>query len=265
MSSTLGKHNARLKDLRKAIASNSLTTDNLLPIEGPVLLNETHRTGSEIVELFLEKDTIYNPPGNPKTYTLLPEVFRSIQTTQHSQGVIGLVNPPIFKIDEVLKKSPQLIIVLCRLQNPGNVGAILRSAEAFGATGCIATNGTVSPYNSKLLRASSGSLFRLPHCWGEELTTIEARLQSSNIHLVGTTPTDSNLIGSYSWEKPTAILFGNEGEGLSEKERDFCDEIVRIPHTRTVESLNAAVAAGIVLYEAARCRSINMKENGFTL
>jgi TrmH family RNA methyltransferase len=262
---TIGKHHPRLKEIRKSIARKSLTDDGLLPVEGPTLIEEAHRSGVEIVELFLEQHTAYTPPGSSRTYTLSPQVFRSIRATRNSQGAIALIRPRTFTLDDILETDPQVVVVLCRIQDPGNAGTILRVAEAFGAAGCLATVGTVSLYNDKLARASAGSLFRLPHCWGLDLGALAQRLRSAGIHLVGTATDAAQPVHDYAWKQPAAILFGNESGGLSTTERDLCDELFRIPHQDAVESLNAAVAAGIVLYEAARGRAVEANDHGFTV
>ncbi len=254
---TIGRHNPRLKEIRKSISRGSLTADGLLPVEGPTLIEEAHRSGVEIVELFLEQHTTYTPPVSPPTYTLAGQVFRSIQATRHSQGAIALVRPRTFTLADVLETDPQVLVVLCRIQDPGNAGTILRVAEAFGAAGCLATLGTVSLYNDKLVRASAGSLFRLPLCWDLDLGALAQRLRSARIHLLGTATDAPQPLGEFSWEQPAAVLFGNEGGGLSTEEKDMCDRLFRVPHQDAVESLNAAVVAGIVLYEAARRRGLD--------
>ena len=262
---TIGKHNPRLKEIRKAIARGSLTDDGLLPVEGPILIEEADRSGVEIVEVYLEQHTHYMPPGCPRTYTLQAQVFGSIQATRHSPGAIALVRPRTFTLDDVLEIDTQVLVVLCRIQDPGNAGTILRVAEAFGAAGCLATVGTANPYSDKLIRASAGSLFRLPHCWNLDFGAVAERLHSMGTHLIGTAADAPQSVADYAWKQPAAVLFGNEGGGLSKTERDRCDELLRIPHQAAVESLNAAVAAGIVLYEAARHRVVEANDDGFTV
>jgi len=152
------------------------------------------------------------------------------------------------------------IIVLAGLQDPGNLGTILRSAEAFGSAGVVLGEGTVSPFNSKVLRASAGSVFRLPVIIGKAaggLEEISAKLRAQSVRLIATsshkgTPLDqANLIG------PSAIFVGNEGSGLPRALLAQADELIAIPHLPQVESLNAGVAGSIVLYEAARQRRLS--------
>jgi TrmH family RNA methyltransferase len=152
------------------------------------------------------------------------------------------------------------VIVLAGLQDPGNLGTILRSAEAFGSAGVVLGEGTVSPFNSKVIRASAGSIFRLPVIIGKTaggLEAIAAELRVQNVRLIATsshkgTPLDqANLTGLL------AVFIGSEGAGLSRTVLAQADELVAIPHTPQVESLNAGVAGSIVLYDAARQRRIS--------
>jgi len=144
--------------------------------------------------------------------------------------------------------------VLDGVQDPGNAGAILRAAEAFGATGAAFLKGTVSPYNPKCLRASAGSVFRLPVVPSLDASLLMAALEQKRVHLFAAMPRaetplfDANLAGR------CAIVIGGEGRGVSQKLQVHAKGL-KIP-TSGVESLNAAVAAGVLLYEARRQRTI---------
>jgi RNA methyltransferase, TrmH family len=145
------------------------------------------------------------------------------------------------------------IIVAAGLQDPGNVGTILRSAEAFGAAGAFFTEGTVSPYNPKVLRGSAGSIFRLPvvQIASAELIPL---LRQRGVRLLATSSHKGIPLPQATWTLPLAIFVGNEGAGLSRELQHQMDETIVIPQSTQVESLNAGVAASIVLYEAARQR-----------
>ena len=250
----IGKHNRKLVEIRKAFQHGTLTDDGLLPIEGPILIEEAERSGIEIVDLFVRAGTDL-PAVTPRARHEVPaDVFRALQDTEHSQGLIATVRPREFTIDTMFEKKAALIVVLVRLQDPGNVGTILRVSESFGATGCIALTGTVSLYNSKSVRASAGSIFRLPHIVGAELADAMAALRKREITIVGTAPTANTSIDRWDWTKPVAVLIGNEGRGLSADESSYCAEVLRIPHKQTVESLNSAIAAAVTLYEASKQR-----------
>ena len=208
----------------------------------------------EIEELFIREGDSFDVKAR-QSHSLTPSLFRSIRATREPQGVIGLVRPPQFDFEAILARKPHLLVVLCGMQDPGNVGTILRIAEAFRATGCVGTQGTVGLYNDKLVRASGGSLFRLPHVWNVDMRPLVTRFRSEGTRIVGTA-TDTDLeIDDWDWTESSAVLFGSEGSGLGSEERGLCDTILKIPHSGQVDSLNVASAAAIVLYEAARRRS----------
>jgi TrmH family RNA methyltransferase len=240
-------------DMRKALRQGTLTGDGLLPIEGPILLHEAARSGVEIVDVFVREGAAVPSVMPDAIYEVPPDLFKTIQDTEHSQGVVATVRLREFTAGDVLSASPALLLVLGRLQDPGNVGTILRVGESFGATGCVALRGTVSFYNGKVVRASAGSVFRLPHI-SVALDDAVRALRSRSIPIVGTAPAATATIGTWDWKQPAAILIGNEGGGLSSEELECCDTVLRIPHQETVESLNSAIAAAVILYEASRCR-----------
>ena len=258
---SIGKHNPRLVEIRKAFESGGFTADGLLPIEGLHLLEEAQRSDIEIVELFLCEDvanSLATQSTPKKIYVLSHSVFRSISETRNPQGVLALISPPQFDLDKVLNsRDPEnhMLVVLCGIQDPGNVGAILRLAEAFGATGCIATPGTAGQYNAKVVRASAGSIFRLPGIWDIELTWLADKMRSVGIQIIGTSPTGTTAVDSQDWHQPTALLLGNEGAGLGNIGEMLCDAVLRISHSENVESLNAASAAAVILHEAYWQRS----------
>ncbi|HET9218747.1 MAG TPA: RNA methyltransferase [Terriglobia bacterium] len=254
---SIGKHNPRLADIRKAIQRDTLTADGLLVIEGPTLVREAEASGLAITTLFLRDGT--SAEGLPRAstvYSLDAPTFRSIQATEHSQGVIALVRPRSWTLDEILTGRLSTMVVLAGLQDPGNVGTILRVAESFGAAGCLALVGTVAIHNSKVTRASAGSVFRLPHVWNLDLQTVVAAFKAKGVPIVGTSPHSSQSIAAWDWSEPVGVLIGNEGAGLTRDQSAACAAMLRIPHERATESLNSAIAAAVVLYEAYRRRHL---------
>jgi TrmH family RNA methyltransferase len=180
---------------------------------------------------------------------LVPEqLFKTIAATETSQGLIALVEPPEWKIDQLFT-SASLIVVLDGIQDPGNAGTIVRTAEAFAATGVMFLRGSVSPFNSKTLRASAGSLFRVPFVAALEPAIARAALQQNRIQLYAGMPHEGEHTRP-KIERPCALVIGNEGRGVSEEFRSL-SQAISIP-TAGVESLNASIAAAILLYEAYR-------------
>jgi len=226
-----------------------------MPVEGPKLIDEAINSGLEILGIFRRRGADLTRVPSVPVYDIDPAAFKTLQSTETSQGVIALVRPRQYRLADVASSPNPLIVVLARLQDPGNVGTILRVAESFGASGCLATSGTASVLNPKTIRASAGSVFRLPHVWDMDTKQVTYALKATNIRIVGTAPSARRAIDRWDWREPTAVLIGNEGSGLSDEEIQLCDDLLRIPHLKTVESLNSAISAAIVLYEASRQRS----------
>jgi RNA methyltransferase, TrmH family len=255
----VGRHNPRFKELRTAFRSAGLTTRGECAIEGAKLIEEALRSGLHLEGLF------FSEAGRPLAERLLPQInahtetlvlpnalFKSIVPSDAPQGVAALLKLQNFSAAQLLERSKHgPFIVAAGLQDPGNLGTILRSAEAFSAAGIFLTEGTVSPYNSKVLRGSAGSIFRLP--WvqisSKELIPL---LRARKVRLLATSSHQGTPLPKISWALPLAIFIGNEGAGLSRGLTSQMDETLVIPQATQVESLNAGVAASIILYEAAR-------------
>jgi TrmH family RNA methyltransferase len=179
------------------------------------------------------------------------DVFLSATATEHPQGIAALVHAPAFTLQAMLHGTP-LVVIAAGLQDPGNLGTLVRSAEAFGATGMILLPGTVSLSNPKTLRASSGSAFRLPVI-AMPADDAFAALREAGVQIVAAVARDG---GEPDLRQPVALLIGNEGSGLPEEWVAAADARVTIPCPGAVESLNAAVAGSILLYDAMRQRRI---------
>lgn len=255
----LGKHNPRIVAVRKAIRSDALTPDGLLAVEGPKLLDEAVRSNLEVLDVFVRRGVgLAAVPAGARVFELDAATFKTIQSTESSQGIVALVRPSTFSLRDILSVTNPRIVVLGRLQDPGNVGTILRVAESFNATGCVALPGTAAVYNAKSVRASAGSAFRLPHVWNVELNMLNTELKAAGIALAGTSPAAGESIEAWNWKRPTAILVGNEGAGSSDEEFRQCDVILRVPQNRNVESLNSAIAVAVILYEASKHERISV-------
>ena len=254
---TLGRNHPRLSEIRKAFRQGGLTPDGLLPVEGPTLIAEAIRSGLELAAVFFrfgDESDLGLDPAVPR-YQVPRPVFESVTDTRESQGVIGLVRLGFADMAVVLRPDPApLVPVLCRIQDPGNGGTIVRLAEAFGATACAGTSQTAGPTNPKFVRAAAGSLFRLPYVPGVQIERLVEDVRASGLAIVGTGIDGTLDVDQWDWTRPTVLLIGNEGSGLNATERAGCEVTVRIPHSDCVESLNAAAAAAICLYEAFRQR-----------
>jgi TrmH family RNA methyltransferase len=258
--------NPRVKQLRAAFAGQARLPGGLVSIEGEHLLFEAKRSGLAFKTIFLSERT--SPPEwLPRSVELIilaDEVFASVVDTQSPQGIAALLVPPTWQIESAFPAKPQhasapLLLIAAGLQDPGNLGTLIRSAEAFAASAVLTTPGTVSPWNQKALRASAGSVFRIPVI----ASTLDdvAALKSHGLHLYAAAPPAHNS-NSLSFTQadltqPCALLIGNEGAGLSEELLQLADARLTIPTPGPVESLNAAIAGSLLLYEASRQRASN--------
>jgi TrmH family RNA methyltransferase len=278
------RQNSLVKDLRKAFSQATPNDDGSVAIEGVKLVEEAIRSGLRLRAVFFSESArqranrlLPQLGHNTETILLPDDIFHSAVASETPQGVAALVHPLVSTLEDLFRPAhnpsggphppsfgecgdnarslPAPLILGCAgLQDPGNFGTILRSAEAFGATGVLATEGTVSAANPKVARASAGSLFRLPVI---KLTTAEAlaALAQNGIRLAVTSSHKGRPVHEVDLTLPTAIFIGSEGLGVPRALLDRADDAILIPHSPKVESLNAAIAASILLYEAQRQRS----------
>jgi TrmH family RNA methyltransferase len=252
--------NARVKQLRAAFAGHARLSGGLVAIEGENLLREAIDSGLPLKTIFLS-ERIAPPAWLPRGVELLvlaEEVFASAVATQHPQGISALLVPPVWKIESALpanEKAP-LLLVAAGLQDPGNLGTLIRSAEAFGATAVLTTAGTVSEWNQKALRASAGSVFRVPvvAITAEELIALKSRGVRLLAAVAPNADSGSESAADAGLTNACALMIGNEGAGLGEEWLALADARISIPTPGRVESLNAAVAGSLLLYEASRQR-----------
>ena len=249
--------NSRVKQLRAAFAGHARLSGGMVAIEGDHLLAEALRSGMVLKTVFVSerREVPAIVPRGVEVLRLTDEVFESVVETRAPQGVAALIVPPVPTMDAVLRGTP-LILIAVGLQDPGNLGTLVRSAEAFGASGVLTTPGTVSAWNQKALRASVGSVFRMPvvAATAEEI----ARLKLQEVRLLAAVGfDDSETVAAQEMDFSTgcALMIGNEGAGLTAEWIDMADARVTIPCPGPVESLNAAIAGSLLLYEASRQRS----------
>jgi TrmH family RNA methyltransferase len=271
------RDNKWLKDFRQALRGGEPTQTGAVGVEGVRLVEEALSSNCPIeAVLFSEKGERHREKlaaliaRRETTFPVLrttDRLFEALADTEHPQGVAALVTPRKFEISDVFSANENaaapLILVLAGLQDPGNVGTILRTAAAFGATAAIATattqNGTASPFAPKALRASAGAALHLPTVTGPSLPILLTQCKLNNIRTVASCVDDETAAAvppwQIDWRQPVALLIGNEGAGLPPEIAKAADVRVHIPIATRIESLNAAAAAAVVLYEAFRQRS----------
>jgi RNA methyltransferase, TrmH family len=300
------KQNARLKQLRRTLTQPGERSAGLAGIEGPNLLVEALRARLRIPTVFIAQGAdelldAFKLPGKTEILVVPKAILNAALTTETPQPIAALVEPPDWTWAHLLGgvRSAPLVVVLCGLQDPGNLGTILRSAEAFGATGVVSLPGTVSAWNPKAVRASAGSVFRVPVLAvdGDECFT---ELREAGVRIVSTVAT--SFVSGHDFSRadegpkpagasapgrkgtgfspylseakqeaasapeaprfahlanlsqPVAILIGNEGKGVPPNLAAMADGAITIPCPGPVESLNAAIATSVLLYEASRQR-----------
>jgi len=254
------KSNARVKALRASFSSKPSHPGDLLGLEGEHLIAEAIRSGLTLETLFLREgsESVLARPAlaaidDGDTLILTRDVFASAVETASPQGIAATILIPT-----LAPPTPQphsLTLILESLQDPGNLGTLIRSAEAFGAQQIFLTPDTVNPWNPKVVRASAGSVFRMP-ITRAPLAQLAAQLkQQGTILYAAVAPLpDSLSLLETTFAPHAAILIGNEGAGLSPEALTLAEVRVRIPCA--VESLNAAIAGSTLLYEALRQRSL---------
>ncbi len=209
------------------------------------------------VALFLREDRFTEPIWRSfecaQIFPVVADAFNHACDTETPQGVAALVEIPSWTLDSLLAPNHRRLVILAGLQDPGNVGTIIRSAEAFAATGVLMTPGSVSPWNQKALRASAGSSFRLPIVTLEDSALLQ-RLRDKQIPLYACVPNAGISIFEADLRGQFAFIIGNEGAGISDEILSMCQATVHVPCPGNVESLNAAIAASVLLCEASRQR-----------
>lgn len=256
------KDNARLKELRKALVAPGDGARGLAGIEGPHLIEEALRAGLRMPTLFVEQgaervlERLHVPPET-EILRLPKKLLSSALATETPQTIAALVEPPDWTWAHMAggrRSGTEIIVVLAGLQDPGNFGTILRSAEAFGASGVVSLPGTVSAWNPKTVRASAGSLFRMPQVAVSETECFE-ELHEAGVKILATEARAAKTAERVDLTGPVAFVIGNEGNGVPAGVASKADARIAIPCPGPVESLNAAVAASVLLYEAARQRA----------
>ncbi len=234
-------------------------------VEGLRLCEEVLRSGLAVEAVIVSEElaekknwaaTVARLTAVSKRVALVSEkLLESVSYTKTPQGIVVLApRPDTGKQHFAEAQRETLIVVMHRINNPVNVGAILRTAEAAGASGAIATQETSDPFSPKSLRGAMGSAFRLPVWCGPAYTEAIDWCREHDVQTICADVRASDSYDEVEWAKPSALVMGPESSGLSAEEVAAASRSVRIPMRESAESLNVAVATGVLLYEAARQR-----------
>ena len=186
--------------------------------------------------------------------TVSTEVFQKMSDTQTPQGILTVLKRPEYQLKKLLKVKNPLFVILEDLQDPGNLGTILRTGEGAGVTAVIMSRGTVDIFNPKTIRATMGSIYRVPFVYVDDIGDTIISLHNANVKTYAAHLKGDNYYDSFSFQEGTAFLIGNEGNGLKKETADMASAYLKIPMEGQVESLNAAIATSLLMYEAHRQR-----------
>ncbi len=254
--------NALVKELRRAFSRGECTEDGYCAIESTKIVDEAIRSGLRFRAVFFSESAAQNRAekllpqiGTHVDTLVLPDaIFSSAVSTETPQGVAALVRLKASGLEAALEATSPFIVSLAGIQDPGNLGTIVRSAEAFGANAVLLGENTVSQFNSKAIRASAGSLFRM-NTVRASLETVLPNLRERGVKIVGTSSHKGVPLNEADLSGSLAVIIGSEGAGMARELINAADLNVVIPHSPKVESLNAGVAASILLYEVSRQRA----------
>jgi TrmH family RNA methyltransferase len=194
------------------------------------------------------------PDGRSEVEFVSEQVLAAMADTVTPQGLVSVVRQTPTSVREIFDGSPRLVAICEEVRDPGNLGTIIRAADAAGADAVVLTGRTVDPYNPKVVRATTGSLFHLPVSVGGDLADVVARAHAAGVRILAADVKGDDLLQARAegvLAEPTAWLFGNEARGLEDEALERADRVLKLPIFGKAESLNLATAASVCLYESA--------------
>lgn len=233
-------------------------------LDGEHLLDEALRSGMRVEVVALANRTDADrvngladaaARGGAAVFAVSDKVMSAMSPVRQPSGIVAIAERREPSLAEALSRAPQLVLLLSDVQDPGNVGAIVRAAEACGATGVVAAGRSADPFGWKALRGSMGSAFRMPVASHVDVREAIREVRQRGIRLVAAAPRRGTPLAQANLRTPVAILMGGEGGGLPTDVVEDADELITIPMASSVESLNVAIAAALIVYEASRQRS----------
>ena len=235
--------------------------DNIFLVEGLKMFEEAPE--KSVREVYIEETLLEKLEKGSELLSKLArvgfemvssEVFKKMSDTQTPQGILAIVERPTYQFEELLKIEKPLFVVLEDLQDPGNLGTIVRTGEGAGVSAVFMTKNTVDIYNPKTIRATMGSIYRVPFTIVEDVEEAIAAMKKAGIRTFAAHLDGKDYYDSFSFREGTAFLIGNEGNGLKTSTANAADAYLKIPMEGQVESLNAAIATSLLMYEAHRQR-----------
>lgn len=256
----------RVRAVAKLAKRNARAETGLFLVEGPQAVGEILTYAPHtLVDLFATRQTVerYGYAGAATRAGIEAEivsdaVISAMADTVTPQGVVAVAQKSLTPLEELLATGPRLLAVLHEVRDPGNAGTIIRAADATGADGVILTGKSVDPYNPKVVRSTTGSLFHLPVVQSEDLDATLDAIRAAGLRILAADIGGEELPEvAHELSSPTAWLFGNEAHGLTDDERALADRSVRLPIYGRAESLNLATAASVCLYQSAFAQRVS--------
>lgn len=227
-------------------------------VEGLKMFEES-KTGGHLIKAYVSESFYEEKIREDKAYfdtftyeVVTDSVFKEASDTLTPQGIMALVNKPEYKLDQLIQKNTLNLMLLEDIRDPGNLGTIIRTAEGAGFDGIIISKTSVDVYNPKVIRSTMGAIYRMPIIYVEDFIEALERLKTENIKIYAAHLQGASYYDKLDYNKKTAILIGNEANGLSNEAAKASDYRVKIPMEGQLESLNAAIASGILMYEVYR-------------
>ena len=252
--------NARVKELVQLQKKSKVRNEQgVFLVEGVKMYQEIPQ--EQLVKVYVsetfadkQKEEINRLKDRRKLEYLSDHVFQYVSDTKTPQGILCVVRQSTYCLEDILEAEDAHLLVLDNLQDPGNLGTILRTAEGAGVTGIIISKESVDIYNPKVIRSTMGSIYRVPFVYVEDLKEAIAKVKAHGIFTYAAHLDGKNSYDKEDYTKKTAFLIGNEGNGLRKDIADLADTWIRIPMQGQVESLNAAIATSVLMFETARQR-----------
>lgn len=248
------KENPALKEIIRIKHQHAKEPGTSIFIEGVRLCMDALCSGVVFETVIISRSSLIQvdlEPFGKKTEILVlaDHLFRKISSTQNPQGLAAIVKSPVLFHQEDFVILPQDRFLLCEsIQDPGNMGGLIRTADAFGFDGILYTRDTVDPFNEKVLRSSMGSVFHIRLICMESMADMIAHMRKAGVTVYAAHLKGQDIMPGHSFQFPLALVMGNEGLGITEETADCCDELLRIPMLGKAESLNVSNAAAILCF-----------------
>ncbi len=260
------KDNFIIKKVRQLKTKKGRDKYNEFLIEGFHLVEECIKNDAEInfivycdafiIHAYNEELISFLHERNIHIYNISDQLFKLITDTETPQGILGVVKKPSFDLHHILREPKSNILILDRIQDPGNMGTILRTADASGINSVIVIKGSVDVYLSKTIRAAAGSIFRVPILYMDDPLSVIFLLKKYKKKAIATSPKAACFYYDLPLAEDVALIIGNEANGVCEEFLEQVNDVVKIPMLRNTESLNASIAASIIMYEMVRQKMI---------